>query len=203
MKSRNEKWDTLHGILENIWLMLEHGATHSDDPFHWPILGTALKAACSLRTVILRQVNKPDRILVCHTDARSAKVHEIKNNLQTSWLFYHPEKKVQLRVTGHTTLHTHDSFADRQWADTSSTSRLNYCASQPPGTPIDKPSSGLPDFLLRKIPTLLETEMGRKHFMAIVLHIYSIDWLMLKLAGNRRARFDWDEDGLRATWLVP
>ncbi|MDJ0913144.1 MAG: pyridoxamine 5'-phosphate oxidase family protein [Desulfobacterales bacterium] len=203
MKSRNEKWDTLHGILENIWLMLEHGATHSDDPFHWPILGTALKAACSLRTVILRQVNKPDRILVCHTDARSAKVHEIKNNSQTSWLFYHPEKKVQLRVTGHTTLHTHDSFADRQWADTSSTSRLNYCASQPPGTPIDKPSSGLPDFLLKKIPTLLETEMGRKHFMAIVLHIYSIDWLILKLAGNRRARFDWDEDGLRATWLVP
>ncbi len=203
MKSRNEKWDTLHGILENIWLMLEHGATHSDDPFHWPVLGTALKAACSLRTVLLRQVNKPDRILVCHTDARSAKVHEIKNNSQTSWLFYHPEKKVQLRVTGHTTLHTHDSFADRQWANTSVTSRLNYCASQPPGTPIDKPSSGLPDFLLRKIPTLLETEMGRKHFMAIALHIYSIDWLILKLAGNRRARFDWDEDGLRATWLVP
>ncbi len=203
MKSRNEKWDTLHGILENIWLMLEHGATHSDDPFHWPILGTALKAACSLRTVILRQVNKPDRTLVCHTDARSTKVHEIKNYPQTSWLFYHPEKKVQLRVTGHTTLHTHDSFADRQWADTSSTSRLNYCASQPPGTPIDKPSSGLPDFLLRKIPTLLETEMGRKHFMAIVLHIYSIDWLMLKATGNRRVRFDWDEDGLRATWLVP
>ncbi len=203
MKRRNEKWDTLNNILENIWLMLEHGATHSDDPFHWPVLGTALNAGCSLRTVILRQVEASERILVCHTDARSAKVHEIKNYPQTSWLFYHPEKKVQLRVTGHTTLHTHDSFADRQWADTSSTSRLNYCASQPPGTPINKSSSGLPDFLLKNIPTLLETEMGRKHFMAIVLHIYSIDWLMLKATGNRRVRFDWDEDGLRATWLVP
>ena len=203
MNSRNEKSDTLNEVLANIWLMLEHGATHADDPFHWPVLGTSLERGCSLRTVILRQVNKPERLLVCHTDARSAKVQEIKTNSQTSWLFYHPEKKVQLRVTGHTTLHTHDSFADRQWADTSSTNRLNYCASEPPGTPIDKPSSGLPDFLLKKIPTLLETEMGRKHFMAIAVHIDFIDWLILKVAGNQRARFDWDKDRLHATWLVP
>ena len=161
MKIRNGKWDTLGVILDNIWLMLEQGATHSDDPFHWPVLGTTAKEGCSLRTVILRQVNAPDRILVCHTDARSAKVQEIINCSQTSWIFYHPKKKIQVRISGHATLHAHDPYADRQWADTSITSRLNYCTSQAPGTPIDKPSSGLPDFLLNKIPTLLETEMGR------------------------------------------
>jgi len=195
--------DTLDGILDQIWLMLEQGAVHSDNPFHWPVLGTISKEGCSLRTVILRQVNTTDRTLVCHTDARSSKVQEIINYSQTSWIFYHPEKKIQVRISGHATLHTHDPFADRQWADTSITSRLNYCASQAPGTPIDKPSSGLPDLLLNKIPTLLETEMGRKHFMAIEVHIYSIDWLILKVAGNRRARFEWDEDRLQATWIVP
>ena len=152
MKTKNEKWDTLDGILDKIWLMLEQGATHSDDPFHWPVLGTTSKEGCSLRTVILRQVNALDRILVCHTDARSAKVQEIINYSQTSWLFYHPKKKIQVRISGHTTLHAHDPYADRQWADTSITSRLNYCTSKPPGTPIDKPSSGLPDFLRNKIP---------------------------------------------------
>lgn len=190
MKIRNGKWDTLGVILDNIWLMLEQGATHSDDPFHWPVLGTTTKEGCSLRTVILRQVNAPDRILVCYTDARSAKVQEIINYSQTSWIFYHPKKKIQVRISGHATLHATDPYADRQWADTSITSRLNYCTSQAPGTPIDKLSSGLPDFLLNKIPTLLETEMGRKHFMAIEVRIYSIDWLILKVAGNRRARFD-------------
>ena len=203
MEIRNRRWNTFDGILEKIWQMLEKGATHSDDPFHRPALGTSSKEGCSLRTVILRKVNVPDRILVCHTDARSAKVQEIKDNSQTTWLFYHPEKKVQLRVTGHTTLHTHDSYADIQWTGTSSTSRLNYCTSEPPGTPIDKPSSGLPDFLLKKIPTLLENEMGRKHFMVIAVQIHSIDWLILKVTGNQRARFDWDEDSLHATWLVP
>ena len=203
MKIRNGKSDTLDGILDKIWLMLEQGATHSEDPFHWPVLGTRAKEGCSLRTVILRQVNASDRILVCHTDARSAKVQEIINYSPTSWLFYHPQKKIQVRISGHATLHAHDPYADRQWADTSITSRLNYCTSQPPGTPIDKPSSGLPDFLLDKIPTLWETEMGRKHFRAIAVHIYSMDWLILKVTGNQRARFEWDEDRLRTTWLVP
>jgi hypothetical protein len=145
----------------------------------------------------------PDRILVCHTDVRSAKVQEIMKFSQTSWLFYHPQKKVQLRILGNTTLHADDAYADRQWADTSIASRLNYCTSEPPGTPIDKPSSRLPGFLLNEIPTILKTEIGRKHFMAIEVQIFSIDWLILKVTGNRRARFEWNEDRLHATWLVP
>jgi pyridoxamine 5'-phosphate oxidase len=203
MNIRNGKRDTLGDILDEIWLMLEKGATRSDDPFHWPVLGTAAKEGCSLRTVILRQVNTSNRTLVCHTDARSEKVQEIMNDSHTGWLFYHPPKKIQVRISGHSTLHAHDPYADQQWADTSITSRLNYCASQAPGTPIDKPTSGLPDFLLNKIPTLLETEIGRQHFMAIEVAINSIDWLILKITGNRRARFEWVEGRLRATWLVP
>ena len=203
MKIKNEKWDTLDGVLDKIWLMLDHGASDPDDPFHWPVLGTTPIEGCNLRTVILRKVNVPERILVCYTDARAAKVQDIKNYSQTSWLFYHPTKKIQLRISGQTTLHAHDTYADRQWADTKITSRLNYCASQPPGTPIDKPSSGLPDILLNKIPTLLETERCRKNFMVIVVHIFSIDWLLLKITGNRRALFEWDKDRLRSTWLVP
>lgn len=203
MKNRNGKSDTLDGVLDKIWLMLEQGATHSDDPFHWPVLGTIAGDGCSLRTVILRQVKLHERILVCHTDARSAKVQEILDCSQTSWLFYHPQKNIQLRISGNTALHAHDPYADKQWADTRITSRLNYCASQPPGTRIDKPSSGLSDFLLNKIPTLLDTERCRKNFMVIVVHIVSIDWLALKITGNRRALFEWDKDRLRATWLVP
>lgn len=203
MENKNGKTDTLDGILDKIWFMLEQGATHSNDPFHWPVLGTKTSESCSLRTVILRQVEVPDRILVCHTDARSAKVSEIMDCSQTQWLFYHPEKKIQLRISGFTTLHAHDSIADKQWTDTSITGRLNYCTSLPPGARIDKPSSGLPDFLLNKVPTLLKTERCRKNFMAVVVHIFSIDWLVLKITGNRRALFEWEKDRLRSTWLVP
>ena len=203
MKIKKEKWDTLDGVLDKIWRMLEQGATDSDDPFHWPVLGTASNEGCNLRTVILRQVKVPERILVCYSDARSTKVEEIMNCSQTSWLFYHPKKKIQLRIFGHATLHAQDSYADRQWAGTSITGRLNYCTALPPGAHIDRPSSGLPDFLLNKIPTLLQTKRCRKNFMVIVVKIFAIDWLLLKITGNRRALFEWDKDRLHAAWLVP
>jgi hypothetical protein len=195
--------DKLDEVLNEVWTMLKRGVTHSNDPFHWPVLGTTGKDGCNLRTVILRQVILPDRILVCHTDARATKAQEIGDFSSVRWLFYHPERKVQLRISGQATCHRDDQFANDQWAATKITHRLDFSATQPPGTPVHKPSSGLPDFLLKKTPTLLESERSRKNFMAISCTIDSIDWLILRALGHRRARFDWDEDELRATWLIP
>ena len=203
MKKKKGKWDTFDGILSEVWTMLQRGATHFTDPFHYPVLGTTGKSGCSLRTVIFRQLILPDRILVCHTDSRAPKAQEICNTDQVSWLFYHPKKRIQLRISGKTTLHTADQFADDQWAATNITSRINYCATHPPSAPVDKPTSGLPDFLLNKIPTLLESEKARKNFMAIACRIDSIDWLILRALGHRRARFDWDENRMNARWLIP
>ena len=203
MRITKRKWDSLEGILNEIWTMLKRGVTHSFDPFHWPVLGTIGKAGCSMRTVILRQLILPDRILVCHTDSRAAKAQEISYANQVSWLFYHPKKKVQLRVTGQATLHTDDQFADEQWSNTKITSRLNYCTAEPPGTLMEKPTSELPDFLLNRVPILLESEKGRNNFMSIACRIDTIDWLFLNLSGNRRAQFVWHKNGFRSSWLVP
>jgi len=203
MKKKQGKRDTLDGVLNETWAMLKRGVTNFRDPFHCPVLGTIGGDSCSMRTVILRQFMLPDRILVCHTDIRAAKVQEISDSDGVSWLFYHPKKKVQLRISGHAVLHGDDQFADEQWSATRITSRLNYCAVEPPGTSVDHPSSGLPDFMLNKVPSLLESEKGRKNFMTIACRIDSMDWLLLSMLGNRRARFDWDESRLNATWLIP
>jgi hypothetical protein len=176
--------DTLDGILDEVWTMLKRGVTHSNDPFHWPVLGTTGKNGCNLRTVILRQFILPDRILVCYSDARATKVNDIGRYSKVSWLFYHPDKKVQLRILGQAKCHKDDQFADNQWASTRITSRLDYATTHPPGTPIDKPSSGIPDYLLKKIPAVLDSERSRKNFMAISCGIDSIDWLMLGALGH-------------------
>jgi len=183
--------------------MLKQGAGDAEDAFHWPVLGTASQNGIRMRTVILRQFILHQRVLICHTDARAPKVQEIKDSGSVSWLFYHPRKKIQLRIFGHATLHRSDSLADEQWAQTKITSRLNYCAAEPPGTHIDRPSTGIPDFLLDKATALLSSGRGRPHFMVIAGRIESLDWLHLRPVGNRRACFDWDENDLHATWLIP
>ena len=204
MKKNRLENDRLDGILDQVWRMLRRGVTHSRDPFHSPVLGTKSENSFNMRTVILRQFSLPDRVLVCHTDSRAPKVTEIEDCSNVTWLFYHPKKQIQLRMSGKASLHRDDQFADDQWAGSKMTSRLNYCATQPPGTPVDSPKSGLPDFLLNKVPTLLNTEKGREHFMVIATKIQSIDWLELRMVGNRRDLFTWDdEDGLSATWLIP
>ena len=203
MKRREGNRNTLDGVLNESWKMLGRGASHFNDPFHWPVLGTTGKEGASLRCVILREFLLPDRMLVCHSDARAGKVQEISGSAKVSWLFYHPQKKVQLRISGQATIHADDQFADEQWAAAKAPSRLNYCAIEPPGTPVDNPSSGLPDLLGRKVPALLNTEKGRHNFVAIACRIDSMDWLILRVLGNRRARFDWDETGLNAGWLIP
>ena len=198
-----EKGEELEKILSGIWKMLQRGAARFNDPFHGPILGTIGHEGSSLRTVILRQFNPAEQLLVCYTDSRADKVQQISNCPKVSWLFYHPIKKIQLRICGPATLHTDDDFADKQWAATKISGRLNYCTVQPPGSSMDQPSSGLPDFLLNKVPALLETESGRRNFMVIAGRIESLDWLQLSLLGNRRARFDWTSNEPKATWLVP
>lgn len=203
MRKKKGKWDSLDGVLDQIWKMLIRGVTHFKDPFHWPVLGTIGKNGPALRSVIFRQVIVSERMLVCHTDARADKVKEIRNAANVCWHFYHSKRKVQLRIAGSATLHTDDRFADEQWAAEKITRRLNYCTDVPPGTPVDRPTSGLPDFLLNKLPTLLESERGRKNFMAIATRIDSIDWLLLSALGNKRARFAWDENGLSSIWLIP
>ena len=183
--------------------MLKRGAGRFNDPFHWPVLGTIQEGRCSQRSVILRQFIRLERILVCNTDARAGKVEEIEGNTEITWHFYHPKKKIQLRIAGVAELHRDDAFADKQWAATPIPSRLNYCAVLPPGTAVEKPTSGLPDFMLHKLPTLFDSEKGRKNFLTIRSTIQSIDWVSLNILGNRRARFEWHEDRQGATWLVP
>ena len=203
MGKKRAQWDSLEGVLSEIWSMLERGVTHSNDPFHWPVLGTAAEEGPNTRSVILRQFMLTERLLVCYTDARAEKVKDIVRMPRISWLFYHPKRKIQLRISGHAQLHDEDAFADERWAATPTSNRINYCTIKSPGTTIDKPSFGLADLVTDKVPSLLKTEEGRQHFMAIACRIDAIDWLRLSILGNQRARFEWDENGLNAVWLIP
>jgi hypothetical protein len=195
--------DHLETILQDIWSMLLRGAEQAADPFHCPVLGTVGDPGCSLRTVVLRRVQVAERQLLCHTDRRSRKVAELALCPDASWLFYHPQAKIQLQIGGTATLHRDDALADRQWAASKPMSRRCYCALDAPGTAVSRAWSGLPDTLVSRSPTVQESEAGRQHFVVIACRVTRIDWLYLKADGHRRARFYWNTSGFHATWLTP
>jgi 3-hydroxyisobutyrate dehydrogenase len=203
MTGKSKKWSSLEAIPAEVWTMLQRGAAKARDPFHTPVLGTVGPVEPNLRMVVLRRVIEPERLLICHTDRRSAKVEQIRATPRVSWHFYHPDEKIQLRLSGQATLHTADELADRQWAATKLMSRRCYCALEGPGAPSPEPTGGLPDHLVTRSPTEDESETGRHNFVVISTRIDFLDWLFLRARGHRRAQFSWLADRMTATWVAP
>jgi len=156
-----------------------------------------------VRTVILRSFSEKDRTLICHCDARTPKVSQIQDNPNVSWLFYHPKRLTQLRLSGTASIHTDDKTAESQWEKVRRTSRINYCAEIPPGSATEKPTSDLPDFLRNRVPKMFDSPEARKNFATIVCRFDQMDWLMLKLTGHLRARFHWEDNRIEASWVIP
>ena len=194
---------TLNDVLESGFRFLHEGARDFKSPFHRASLTTIDGGRPQVRMVILREFSEQDRTLICHCDSRSPKVSEIRSNPNVSWLFYHPGKWLQVRLSGTASVHTDDEAAEAQWEKVGLTHRINYCAKNPPGTPTEKPASGLPDFLRDKAPQMLDAAQARKNFAAIVFQFDEMDWLLLKLTGHIRAKFYWKNDRMGASWVIP
>jgi len=200
---KKENISTLDDVLESSWRFLHEGVQNFRDPFHQSILTTMDGNKPQVRIVILREFSEEDRTLICHCDARGSKVLQIRDNPNVSWLFYNPEKWLQLRLSGTASIHADDKTAESQWEKVRLPHRINYCAETPPGSPTEKPNSGLPVFLRDKAPKLLDVPEARKNFAAIICRFDEMDWLLLKLTGHIRAKFHWKDNEMYASWVIP
>lgn len=194
----------LDDVLESSWRFLHIGVRNFRSPFHYSTLTTTDGNKPHARMVILREFSEEDRRLVCHCDARSPKVLQIRNNPNVSWCFYDPKKWLQLRLSGTASVHTDDDAAESQWKKVRAHQRINYCTEEPPGSRTEKPGSGLPELLGDKLPQLFDGSEARKNFAAIVCQFDEMDWLLLRLTGHLRAKFRWKENRLLdACWVIP
>lgn len=180
--------------LEQAFQALTHGVADRRSPFHTPALATiAGDGAPALRTVILRAFDPARRLLRIHTDSRSPKAAELRADARASVLGYDPKAQMQLRLGGTVTLHADDALAEEAWVTSRHSSRMTYAAAHAPGSPLPAPIAG-PD----------DPRAGRIHFLALVMTVASLEWLMLDPAGHRRARFTWNAAGaMTATWTAP
>jgi hypothetical protein len=192
--------------LEEAWRLLIDGSQNRKSPLHTPAVATVRDdGQPSQRIMVLREAVREDRMLRFNTDHRASKVADIGNKGMVSILGYHPEAKVQLRLSGRGYIEQDSPACDAAWNDATLYGKRCYLAAPAPGSAVNLPTSGLdPDIEGRK-PEGFEVAPARENFAILLVEIERIEWLYLAHTGHRRAMFDWDSgnNSWNGHWLVP
>jgi pyridoxamine 5'-phosphate oxidase len=182
--------------LADAFAYLQEGASDPGSPFRNPALATAPASPTAppgLRTVVLRRFTRDARIVELHTDARSPKIAQLRQNPFAALHVWDPARRIQLRLDGAVAIAGTEK-ATAAWAALPPASRATYAVSLAPGTAIDDPARATPD---------LPEHAARQNFAVLELSIDVLEDLSLARGSHRRARFCWPGNRLAATWLVP
>jgi hypothetical protein len=183
--------DTLDAIHRACWTELGHAAQHRQHAWRHMALATVTRPegdapAAELRTVVLREVDAQERVLMFFTDARSPKVRQLADHPAASLLAWSEALGWQLRLRVQVSVATSGLAVSSRWARLKMTPAAHdYLSPLPPGSPVAHP---LPD------------RGTREHFAVVLAQVQQIDWLELHAEGHRRALFGADGQG---QWLAP
>lgn len=195
---------SLQQIESDCWALLTTAANDPKCDFRLPVLGTQSPTGVAQRIVVLRAADANAGWLLIHTDARSAKVRQLKDTSVATLLFYDKAKKVQLRVTANASIHTDDSIADQLWQFESATSLKGYLGPLAPGTVCAEAEHNLAAEFIESIPDRSQLEAAREHFAAVRFSVTQLDWLQLNRTGHLQAQFHYDAHRIVSrTWTAP
>lgn len=177
-----------------IWATLRDACAKADHPFRTPALitGCDQRNALPARIVVLRSADADRRELVFYTDRRSPKIAQIGANPAVGWLFYDPAGGIQIRAKALAVIHVNDEIAERAWAATPLSNRLNYCALKAPGDWIMPDEPVFPKTWKPGSPTLEESESGFANFAVVRTQASYFDLLRLEPGAMQRERLEWD-----------
>ena len=190
----NAPWDVLSlpELSDRIWSALTVASQPGLHPWRTPVLATVGAHGPSVRTVVLREFNRPGFEVIAFSDARSAKVSELLDHPEAAWLFYDPIERVQLRARTAIRIHGRDPVAQAYWSRLPSEQRGLYLSRRSPGEGIERPN----------IATSLN-ESDEQQFAVLIGVVQELDWLWLGPEGHRRALFLRDEMEWKGRWVEP
>ena len=189
--------NSLDMMLEKAFLTISNGVDDSKSYFHTPTVCTFEGQDISARTVVLRGFNEQERLLRFHTDQRSPKIFQIKENNSATVHAYDQDEKIQIRLKGTIEVHHQDSVTEKAWKNTREMSKECYSVKDSPSKKIDNPT----EFDIDK--NKIDRDMGYKNFAVNLFIFQCLEILYLKRSGHRRAIFEWDKDEMKKNWLIP
>ena len=201
----NDFYDNLAGALERSWRLLEEAIGDPTSPVRTPVLiSVSTDGLAQGRTVVLRGFNRQQRQLTIYTDARSAKVAQLRAQPTCTLVAYQPNPMMQLRLSTNAIVNHNNEITHEAWAVMPGPNRCNYLTDPDPGSISVQATDGRPVINAESVPTNHENEIAYSHFSVIVFTIKELEWLYLPRRGHRRAQFTWDEaNSLQSDWLIP
>jgi hypothetical protein len=206
MNATPDFYDDLEKSFFEARALTERGASQRKSPAHTPVVATLdAKGRPTQRIMILREADWIEYRLRFHTDSRSAKIGELDQCRDASVLFYDPDAKIQLRLSGTADVEVDTELADHGWSRSTLFARRCYLAESAPGEISSVPSSGLPPMFEGIQPSEAQVADGRGNFAILLFRFDQIEWLYLANSGHRRARWSRDpQSGLwTGNWLIP
>ena len=194
-------YEDLKEIKKKIWSMLNDAVTNRNSPFRIPVFICGGQNDFDGRIVVLRKSDETNNLIQFHSDIRSDKIEKLKNNKNSSMLFYDKKEKIQVRIKVECKINHNNEITKESWSKTGHMSRKCYLIDNGPGIESPTPTSGLKPELDNFKFTMKQSEDGYKNFSVVQCKIKSIEWLYLAANGHRRAKFELDTN--RECWLVP
>ncbi|MEL7238760.1 MAG: hypothetical protein AAGK78_07845 [Planctomycetota bacterium] len=170
------------------WQQIRRGTADRRSPFHAPTLATVDPAGLpTLRTVVLQACDEDNAMLLCHTHCDAGKVAHVRDRPGSSWHIYDRGRKVQVILSGETTVHAKDDLAEERWLAVREFSRMCYRRPLPPGRP-------------RPEDWPVHEGTGREHFCVLRTRVHTVRWLFLHHAGHRGWLFSREEKDQSQAW---
>jgi len=192
--------ESLTQTYDRLWSCLESGVGTQRSPFTMVQAATlGLDGAPKVRTIVLRQVSRADRLLAFHTDVRSEKVAELRRDPRIAVVASDLDALVQIRAEGVASICDDEAQRRAIWQSSRPHTLLLYRAPLRPGTPIESPEEAH----VTPSPGDAPTDDGYRNFCLVHVTVTRLDWLELARAGHRRAIFDLNDDGYEGRWIAP
>ncbi len=196
--------ENTYEIFEDIKKNLNRGVKDRSHGYHTPIFSNIDKEnSIDSRIVVLRKFDPKKMVLNFHTDFRSPKVHNLKKNNKSLFVFYDQKLKIQLRIKTSSTINNQNNICKDMWENTKLYSRKCYLTLKSPSSITNQPEDGIHESLKGKEPTKKESEKGYKNFTVIENHIMLIDWLYLSASGHRRLIISFKDINPIFDWVIP
>ena len=178
----------LGDFLDHAWSLLTRGVADPKSVAKNPTFSTISdKGFPSMRTVVLRRVNRTTNSLEIHTDIQTNKVLSLKKNNFAGLHFWIPKAKFQIRASVVVDILT-GLEAEDQWNKIPTQSRVSYGSIPPPGIEINGP------FDYQKLP-------DQDNFAVLKCDVVELDLLYLG-ALHQRAFYKIGDPSV-STWVAP